>query len=530
VLSALVLTGPWNGPGSARGQDPLSKIDRKDFDATLFKTLRLVINQGADLYNSGDWAGCYRLYEGALLAYRPLLNHHPESQKTIETALVEAARSPVVGDRAFVLRKAIDKVRADLDTALAVAPPPPTPKTLWERLGGEKNVARVVDSFLTLAVKDPRVNFTRKPGVEPTPAQLDTAKKHLLEYVSSITGGPLEYKGKNMKDAHKGMGITNAEFDAAVAHLRTALQVHGAAQADRTLFMQLIEATRKDIVQPRIEPPPATTLWERLGGEAGVTKIVDEFINAALKDPKVNFYRDPKYVPQREQVVKLKTRTVELISSLAGGPLKYSGMSMKDAHKGMGITNAEFDAAVGHLRNALHNAKAKPEDERILLSAVNNMRKDIVGMKTEVIDPIKKEDKKDPPKKDDKKPGNELLPPPKDGDPNKPGTEVLPPPKPAAQVSGKVTLDGKPLPAGSIVFTTQDGKGNTNGLIAPDGTYIVDRVPKGPVKIHITVPAAPGEKKQAVTIPAKYTNSATSGLTLEVQQGQNNFDIILKSR
>ena len=42
-------------------------------------------------------------------------------------------------------------------------------------------------------------------------------------------------------------------------------------------------------------------------GEAGVSRIVGDFISSAIKDPKVNFYRDPKIKPSEEQIAALKT-------------------------------------------------------------------------------------------------------------------------------------------------------------------------------------------------------------------------------
>src|SRR4051812_33194254 len=111
VLAGALTAATLSTPGNAPADD--KPLDRKDLDAAIHRMLRTVINQGADLYNNGDWAGCYRLYEGTLLGIQPLLDHRPELQKAIDTAVVEAARSPQIGDRAFVLRKAIDRVRKD---------------------------------------------------------------------------------------------------------------------------------------------------------------------------------------------------------------------------------------------------------------------------------------------------------------------------------------------------------------------------------------------------------------------------------
>lgn len=99
---------------ASQAQDPLPLIDRQVQDALLYKTLKEVINRGAALYNKGDAAGCYRVFEGSLTTVKPLLDHRPELQKTIDKALTAAQQDPLTWRRAFTLRDALDKVRAGI--------------------------------------------------------------------------------------------------------------------------------------------------------------------------------------------------------------------------------------------------------------------------------------------------------------------------------------------------------------------------------------------------------------------------------
>ena len=91
------------------------KVDRKALDTALYNTLRDVINKGADMYNNGDMTGCYRLFEGALLTAKPMLDHRPELQNSIAKAMASADGDAVTYRRAFALRAALDKVRAELN-------------------------------------------------------------------------------------------------------------------------------------------------------------------------------------------------------------------------------------------------------------------------------------------------------------------------------------------------------------------------------------------------------------------------------
>jgi hypothetical protein len=89
-------------------------LDPKAIDKIVYTSLRDVINRGADIYNRGDHAGCYRLYEGGLRAAEPFLKHRPKLQQVIKDSFVRAQREPLTWRRAFVLREVLDKVRADV--------------------------------------------------------------------------------------------------------------------------------------------------------------------------------------------------------------------------------------------------------------------------------------------------------------------------------------------------------------------------------------------------------------------------------
>jgi len=101
---------------TVRGQERKELAEpEKPTNTQLSQVIREVINRGADLYNSGDHAACYRFFEGSILALRPFLAHLPNSQKALTSALSAAEKDPVVWRRAFTLRNALDKMRSDLN-------------------------------------------------------------------------------------------------------------------------------------------------------------------------------------------------------------------------------------------------------------------------------------------------------------------------------------------------------------------------------------------------------------------------------
>jgi hypothetical protein len=86
----------------------------KPENSRLVKILTDVTNEGVDLYNSGDHAGCYYTFRAVLLAVKPLLEGHKDLQDAIDRGLAGAAGLPRMDARAYALRATLDEVRETL--------------------------------------------------------------------------------------------------------------------------------------------------------------------------------------------------------------------------------------------------------------------------------------------------------------------------------------------------------------------------------------------------------------------------------
>jgi hypothetical protein len=88
--------------------------DHRTTDRAVSDALREVHDRGADLYNGGDTAGGYRMYQGGLVLARAMLAHRPEVQKLILDGMAAAEKQSSVSRRAFMLHELIEKVRVEL--------------------------------------------------------------------------------------------------------------------------------------------------------------------------------------------------------------------------------------------------------------------------------------------------------------------------------------------------------------------------------------------------------------------------------
>src|SRR4051794_38368096 len=123
----------------------------------------------------------------------------------------------------------------------------------------------------------------------------------------------------------------------------------------------------------------STTLWESLGGEKQMAKVVSDFIDAAVADSRVNYSRDGRYPLEAEFLERTKRRALEFLSQAMGGPLSYSGRGLQEIHGGMNIADAEFAAFVGHFKRALEKHGVSPELIKNVMQAVAAVRPMIVA-------------------------------------------------------------------------------------------------------------------------------------------------------
>jgi hemoglobin len=339
---------------------PRAELDRRANQAAT-ETIAL----GAPLYNGGNREGCLRLYQGALVALRTGLAHRPELVEAIDAKLAGLKAAVSTADKAFALRAALDEVLKQCAS--------PAMKPLWDRLGGQASVEAVVHDFVGMAAADPKVNFFRNGAVKLDAEGVKKLEMHLVGLVSATTGGPLPYEGRDMKSAHAGMMVTDAEFDALAGDLVAVLNKYKVPQAEINELVGIIATTRGDIVEAKQKP-----LWDRLGGEAGVRAVTQEFLRTASMDKKSNIDRNGNYPLTPERVKRVEQLVVEFVSSVTGGPLKYTGRDMKNAHRGMAITQAEFEAAAGHLIAALKKYNVPEAEIDELVGLVGGTAKDIV--------------------------------------------------------------------------------------------------------------------------------------------------------
>jgi hemoglobin len=114
------------------------------------------------------------------------------------------------------------------------------------------------------------------------------------------------------------------------------------------------------------------TLYQRLGGRPAIVAVVNDFVGNVARDKRINAFFADADIP------RLKRLLVQQICAGSGGPCKYEGRSMREAHRGLGVRNRDFDALVEDLVMSLNKFGVRPREQRELLAVLGPMRRDIV--------------------------------------------------------------------------------------------------------------------------------------------------------
>ena len=115
------------------------------------------------------------------------------------------------------------------------------------------------------------------------------------------------------------------------------------------------------------------TLFDKYGGVPVVTEIVRDFYKRVMRRPNLRRYFVNVTL---EAVIHHQIAFVSMV--MGKTPHDYSGRSMKEAHRGIGITSASFELAAQLLSDTLVSAEVEQDDIDAIMAKVASLRADIV--------------------------------------------------------------------------------------------------------------------------------------------------------
>jgi len=123
--------------------------------------------------------------------------------------------------------------------------------SLYERLGRYDGIARIADEYLKGVRADPQ--FARFSGRGAD--SLARPRQLLKDQLCALTGGPCVYIGRDMRKAHGGLGITDAEWSLSMKYMEGALEKCQVSGTEKHEFLAVIESLKQQIVEKAAAKP-----------------------------------------------------------------------------------------------------------------------------------------------------------------------------------------------------------------------------------------------------------------------------------
>ena len=143
----------------------------------------------------------------------------------------------------------------------------------------------------------------------------------------------------------------------------------------RTMFLGLVFSLLLTIGGSRPSRAQEKSLYERVGGYNALAAVVDEFIGRLVADKQFEKFFAGHSIDSKKRI---RQHILDQFCAATGGPCVYTGREMKTTHAGLGITEADWDAAAKHLAASLDKFKVPEKEKGEILAFVTTLKKDIV--------------------------------------------------------------------------------------------------------------------------------------------------------
>lgn len=122
----------------------------------------------------------------------------------------------------------------------------------------------------------------------------------------------------------------------------------------------------------------STSLFDRLGGTTGITKIVDDVVDTHMQNPAIANRFKP-YLETPERLAEIKKHTVDFFSAGSGGNVEYKGRDMPTTHMGMNISRGEYMEVMDDIMLILDKHKIDEESKKEVLAILWSLKGMIIG-------------------------------------------------------------------------------------------------------------------------------------------------------
>ncbi|KAF4650832.1 hypothetical protein FOL47_000835 [Perkinsus chesapeaki] len=248
---------------------------------------------------------------------------------------------------------------------------------LFSTLGKEEGITKWVSKVYDKVLVDDRVKHFFQGS------KLDAVKESQGKYFKQLFGASTGYQGRDLPDIHATIQISDFHFDSFMEHCRETFQLMGFDADTIDDCTVLMESLRLQIVNKElmnhdvkraIEMANQKPLYDRLGGENTIDKLIDLTYDKALKNNTLRSF----FEKNKAKITSIKKKMTQFIGGLIGGPVTYDVKDLLPVHYSMNITNFHFDVMLTILTETLlKDMEVEKSMARELMAALQPVRSDV---------------------------------------------------------------------------------------------------------------------------------------------------------
>jgi hemoglobin len=140
----------------------------------------------------------------------------------------------------------------------------------------------------------------------------------------------------------------------------------------------IVRAAEPESAPEAAEEARPRTLYQRIGGTYVLARVVDVFVDGLYADPAMRANAAVHREMKLARKAGLKFQITSLLCQETGGPCKYDGRTLREAHLSMNITEGEWNAGMADFKKALVTARVPPAERAELTNILETSKDDVV--------------------------------------------------------------------------------------------------------------------------------------------------------
>lgn len=121
--------------------------------------------------------------------------------------------------------------------------------------------------------------------------------------------------------------------------------------------------------------PSEPTLYDRLGGYDAIAALSDDLVQRLRADAQLGRFWQHR---GEDGIRREKQLLIDFLCASAGGPMYYTGRDMTTSHKGMGITESDWQVFLGHLKDSIAKFELPAKEAADVLGFVESTKAEMV--------------------------------------------------------------------------------------------------------------------------------------------------------